>query len=782
MGVGPRFSIAGGAATVLLALGTGLLAAMFTLTDGFLFRGLPYPAPDRLIAVTLRDFARRNAGEPQHGRVESAATILTSPERIRGFGTYRRLGSLRLRGPSGSAVLEAAEGSANLLQTLLGSSPHLANLDSGDPSERPALLAAETARRFWGDARPPLPSRLELQSGGALRIVGLLPEGFLFPDSRWISRCEVLVLPPRESRSPFGGIDPIGSTIVVRLAPQVRVSQLQLDLSGAFQSRLSVGVRIERLDQLVNGAGRRLSVILMASALFVYLACAANAANLLLVRTTFRRREWLTRIALGAERRHLFRLLGWETARICAGAWIIGVALARAGFELCVAYIPMTLGYLGTPSFTLRAVLFASIALVVVGCLIQAVLWAGANRGLEECGTRAPGHAAPARLARLVAAGCQCAVGVLLISSAGLVVRSYSHLVGQETGLSGRALVATVSYPDDYAGLALRHDIDDVLGRVRQIVGIRAAGAAIGPMVDRYLIFGALMVRGLPLTVTPKQVTPGYFEAIDATPIAGRVFTGVRSDERAVVVSASLARQAWPDGNAVGQVVGLDGVSTVVGVVRDTLDVALDRSIMPTAYSLLRNPTGCYQGCNRVHYVMKVSEHTPQVETSVRRIVADVNRDAFVEDMSTIAERLAGSIQDRAFSVVLLGLFALTGLAVCIAGTMSVAVFLVRLRLRDLAIRTACGSSYASLLVAALGELAVASVAGVVAGAVGGWWCARLIRFLLFGIQPNDFVTLAAAFVVTSACALLAGVLPVRRLVVGSISQQLRSTETATMQ
>lgn len=224
-----------------------------------------------------------------------------------------------------------------------------------------------------------------------------------------------------------------------------------------------------------------------------------------------------------------------------------------------------------------------------------------------------------------------------------------------------------------------------------------------------------------------------------------------------------------------GQIVGVDGMSTVVGVVRDTLDVALDRPATPTVYSLLRNPTGCRRGCNRVHYVMKLSGHSPQLETGVRRIVAEVNRDAYVEEVSSVAERLAGSIQDRAFSVVLLSLFALTGLAVCIAGTMSVAVFLVRMRLQELAIRIACGAGYKELLTAALGELAVASSVGLVAGAAASWWAAQLFRFLLFGVHTNDASTLASALAVTGLCVVLAGLLPVRRLVFENVAGLLRS-------
>jgi ABC-type antimicrobial peptide transport system permease subunit len=210
-------------------------------------------------------------------------------------------------------------------------------------------------------------------------------------------------------------------------------------------------------------------------------------------------------------------------------------------------------------------------------------------------------------------------------------------------------------------------------------------------------------------------------------------------------------------------------------VVPDTLDVALDRAATPTVYSVLRNPTGCHQGCNRVHYVMKLSGHSLQLETSVRRIVAEVNRDTYVEAISSMAERLAGSIQERAFSVVLLCLFALSGLAVCVAGTMSVAVFLVRMRLEELAIRLACGAGYKELLTAALGELAVAGGVGVLAGAVGAWWGARLSRFLLFGVQPNDSATLAAALAVTGLCVLLAAILPVRRLVFENVAGLLRS-------
>ena len=203
-------------------------------------------------------------------------------------------------------------------------------------------------------------------------------------------------------------------------------------------------------------------------------------------------------------------------------------------------------------------------------------------------------------------------------------------------------------------------------------------------MVNRMIIFGSVIVRGQPVDVMVKPVTQGYFAAVGSTFTAGRAF---RADENAgIVVNETLARRCWPDHSAVGEPVGHESTRYVVGVVRDAFDYALDRPSQPTVYSLLLNPGGCTGNCNNVNYVVRTQSSLSEVATAIRLAVNGVNRDSVVLELNGLDERLAGSIKDRSFALLVLGLFAVAGIAICCAGVAGIVAFLVRRRTRKIAI------------------------------------------------------------------------------------------------
>jgi hypothetical protein len=373
---------------------------------------------------------------------------------------------------------------------------------------------------------------------------------------------------------------------------------------------------------------------------------------------------------------------------------------------------------------------------------------------------------------RFAMAASQSALAIILVVGAALLARSYVNLISQESGFSGQAVVATISYPDEDIGPSLQQDIDLTLARLRRIPGVQAVGATTGPMVNRMLLFGGVIVRGQVVDVMRKPVTEDYFAAVGSTFSAGRAF---RNGEReAIVVNETLARRCWPDRSAVGEPVGQESAFYVVGVIRDAFDFALDRPSQPTVYSLLQNPAGCIGNCNNVSYVVRSRSSSSELATAIRLAVTAVNRDSVVLELNGLDERLAGSVKERSFALLVVGLFAVAGIAICATGVAGIVAFLVRRRTRDIAICVALGARPKHVLQLVLSEVAAATAAGMVIGLLVGRWASRTLEHLLYGVRAGDWPTVACAAVVMLAIALVATVLPATRALRLSPTDALR--------
>jgi ABC-type antimicrobial peptide transport system permease subunit len=335
----------------------------------------------------------------------------------------------------------------------------------------------------------------------------------------------------------------------------------------------------------------------------------------------------------------------------------------------------------------------------------------------------------------------------------------------QDTGFSANVLVLTTSYPDECVGHTLEQRISATVRGLQLVPGVEAAGALIGQMLNRRLIFGGVTIRGEAVAATPKAVTPEYFVAAGTRLIAGRTLTAEDRNRSAIVINESLARRYWPDGLPVGKSVSLGGtsVSEVVGVVSDNLDVALDRRPVATVFSLLENPSGCTGDCNDVSYLVRGQRSPEELRALAVRTVERLNEDAVVTETGTVAERLGESVQDRAFAALVLVLFAGACAGVSVAGVVGIVAFVVTRRTHEIALRVAIGATPVRVLRLVLGEVVAAAAAGVVVGGVAAHWGSRALEHLLYQVKVGDWGTVFVASLAMMGATMAAAAVPVLR-------------------
>lgn len=308
------------------------------------------------------------------------------------------------------------------------------------------------------------------------------------------------------------------------------------------------------------------------------------------------------------------------------------------------------------------------------------------------------------------------------------------------------ATVVSVSYPPDRTRTGLASDLDATIQRLRGLPGVTVAGVAVGAMVDDLRTNSLMRVASRALLVERKFVSPEYFEATGITILDGRPLVGTDND--AVLVNESLAKRHWPVGTAIGQQIVLGSrPHTVIGVVRDTFDYALDAPPVPMLYSLLNDSVPPF----RINYVIRGTESNLPSAATLARHITVVNPDAIVIDVTPLTTRLASSVNNRTFATLVLVFFAAAGMGVCTAGLFALISFVVTVRTHELGIRIALGASPFTIRTLVAKEASTAAILGVISGLLTAWWLSQTLSGMVYGIQARDWPTLllAAALMVS---------------------------------
>jgi putative ABC transport system permease protein len=776
------------ATMAVLSTGVGLVGAMFALADPFLLRPLPYQQPDELIVITLQQDRASVAATWRSAADVAMPTLADWQARhdlFAAVGAWRVSRALRLTLPAGAVALRTAQVTAGFFDVLgIPGPPVGAWRPASDSGALPMVMTAEAlARVNPGDQRV-LGRAFARQDTGSVRLLAALPSSFVFPREARAVRIDALV--PADANQPLIERSRSGDgrsvaisqfTVLARLRPGVTTTSVRSALSATLGGTGIVTIDVRPLSTAMTGGVRPLALGALLAGVLILLVCAGNVANLLLARGGHRSAELATREALGASRADVMRLMLVELGLLTTGGIIGGLACAAMALSVAGVVMPADYTALGTPAVTLRVMMFTGAAgalVMLIGLVPGWTIWR--VRTIAGIGQTIAAEKRLVRAVRFAAAAGQSAMAMILLAGAALLLRSYVNLFTQDTGFSGDMLVVSASYPAGHDGALLQQDIDATVPALRRIPGVQTVAAAVGPMADGLRVRTVILVNGRGVPAALKFVSPAYFDAIGSVLRAGRLLTTQDKPGTALVVNESLAKQLSPDRSAVGILTSGERPAVIVGIVRDTFDVALDRTPEPTVFEVLENPwADCTGACNNVvHYVLRLSSHAGDVGAIAQREVTRVNADAILVGTSSMEERLAGSVKERAFATLILSLFAAASVTVCVAGLVGIVTFIVARRTREIAIRMVIGANAAHVLSLVLREALGAAATGIVVGLLIGGWLSRWLGSLLYGVQAGDRVTLVLTGLGMLAIVAIASAMPAVRALRRSPTDALR--------
>ncbi|HKE14950.1 MAG TPA: ABC transporter permease [Kofleriaceae bacterium] len=768
------------AAVVSLALGIGVCTAVFSAVDAVVLRPLPYPGADRI--VELREVAgdghRMRVAEANYqdvrartGVFDSVAEYAVAVETVTG-GTW----------PVRAVVVSATRDLFRVfrIHPIVGRT--LLPEESTAAAPPVALVSHDFWRRALG-ARPELGGvRVE---GESYAVVGVMPPGFDFP-----GRGDVWVA--RERLGGGGARTAHNWSVVGRLRDGVSLEQARADVSAVavrLKKELGEGTDaadmalIRLQDQIVGDAGRALWILLGAVGLLLLIAV-ANVANLMLAQAAARQKEIALRAALGATRPRLVRQFVTEALLLALLGAGLGVLLAVAGVDLLLGLDRAALPRAGEISIDLRALAFTaglSIAVAVALGLVTALRGSGVDlrASVAEAGGQRTAGAARARLRKgLVVA--QVALAFTLLTGAGLLARSFAGLIAVDPGFRGAGAVAidlsvtattTLTKTDPAAQERVRRLYVELMGRIRELPGVTAVGAANALPLGGDGANGTFLIdddRSRTGDAEYRVASPGYFQTMQIPLLRGRLFGpgDIASAPHVAVVSQSMARAIWPDGDAIGQRIqfgNMDGDSrllNVVGIVGDVRDSGLDAAFRPTVYaSTMQRPPP-----PTLSVVVRARADPLGLIPELRAVLQRLDPELPAE-IRTLEQIAASTLDGRRFSLVLLAVFAVVAFVLALTGIYGVTAYSVGQRTREIGIRVALGARPRAVLGMVVGEGAVMALGGVAVGAAAALALARLIASWLYGVGPGDPITFVVVGLALAGAAVAACWVPARRAV-----------------
>jgi predicted permease len=772
------------AALATLTLGIGASTAMFSVVQSVLLSPLPYPEPDRLVAVSS---------------VSSLGGGRVSPTGYADFDDWRRSSHSfdGLAAWDGATVVvdDAAGGSrattaayvSPALFDVLQVRPFLGRTFTPEEAARhePLAVISHSLWRQQFGANPDVTGRTFVVNGRPVQVIGVMPAGFSFPAKPvelWLAES----LMPR-----WDGIrnvrGPDTWRVVARLAPGVALDAARNELSGIAATlarnfpatNTGYGVRLVPLALQVTGPQLRLVLVTLVGAVTaVLLIACSNVANLLLARGAARQREFAVREALGASRRRLIGQLLLESSLLALIAAAAGAALAGALLQGLRTFGPADLPRFDEISLDGLALGFA-VCLALASAVASGLLPALRSTRLdlmEMLRGRGQSDGPAARRTRAALVVAEFALAIVLLAAAGLLGRSFVRLVAIDTGFqTERTLLVNMRFPPQRPVEQAEPFARQLLERVRALPGVRAAGITEGVLLDEpneQVISaegatpGQADANRLPLGV--DAITPDYFRAAGVVLRQGRFFTA-DDNERAqpvVIINETLARRLWPAGHAVGQRMRHGSPDsdnpwlTVVGVVADLRRQGPDRAPMAQTFRpLAQRPT---RGLNMV---VATEAEPGTLAASIRAVVVEMDRTVPIARITTLHAELDERLGARKFTLGLIGSFAIVAVILAGIGIFGLMNYTVARRTQEIGVRMALGARPADVLRMVLADGLKLAGGGIAAGLVLSAVLMPVMASLLFGVGLADPLTFGGAIILLTGLALAACYLPARRAV-----------------
>jgi putative ABC transport system permease protein len=778
------------------ALGIGANTAVFSVLNAVLLRPLPFHEPQNLVA--LGEFDLRVKADPGTG-IESISYLdyVDWRDQTKVFervAVYTNQSVSTLNDGNQATHVQGESVSADLFP-LLGIQPFLGRTflpNEDNPGSHVVILSYDLWQRQFAGDRGIIDKNVTLD-GKQFQVIGVMPPHFTYPlrftnpPELWISMSLLRDPPADGTASMAEQRDNDFFQCVARLKHGVTIQQAQANIDAItaawhqqYPAKLNAGAKI--IPEISAMVGNTHSALLMLCAMagcVLLLAC-VNVANLLLARSLSRNREISIRAALGAGRGHIIRQLLVESILLGAVGGFAGLLLAIWGIDSLKAFLP-SIPRMDEVSPDPRVLAFTALVSVGVG-IVAGLLpaWRASHPNLATSlneASRGSSEGGSGQRTRAALVVVEIVLALVLLASAGLLIESFVRLQKVPAGFNPtNVMTARIALPD--ASYPKPQDSADfykkLLERVSVLPGVRSAAAAWWiPLSGSEISFNFdVQERALPEGQQPvaelNVVTPEYFQTVSAPITLGRTFAD-RDDRNAppvAIVTESFAKQYFPGENPVGKRIipngsvdpGKPPVREIVGVVCDIHLISLRDAPKPQIYI----PHQQF-GIGSMSILVRTQISPESITASLRRTVADIDKDVPVYRTRTLADYLSGSIAQPRLNAMLVALFAAIALLLAAAGIFGVMSYSVTQRTQEIGIRIALGAQrYDVLRLIVLQGMRFVGV-GLVLGLVGVLVSSRLLQSFLFGIGATDVRTMFIVTLLLSAVALTACLVPARR-------------------
>ena len=775
----------GFAVIVILTLGLaiGVNSTIFSVVYGVLLRPLDYAEPDRLAGLwesnTVQGLDRSEV---------SAATYIDWRSRTRAF---ERIGIFRHRGftltSDGQAERVSSVEASPVLFQLLGVAPVVGRIftdeDERPGHERQVLLSyAAWMRRFGGD--PAAIGRVLHLDDATYTIVGVMPHDFRLPATdAEVEMWSPLTLDMRALMSrPHRMYEALG-----RLAPGVTLDQARQDMS-----LVAAGIAKENPDtqagwgvvvvpaheQVVGDVGETLWILFGAVVLVLLIAC-ANIANLLLMRSARASRDFAVRAAFGAGRWTLVRRSIVESALLTMGGSAVALVAAWWGIRAVRPLIPPNVPRAENIGLDPTVLAFTAVVTIAAGVLFGLVPAVRAMKPnvldvLQESSRGTTPSRAARRLSDLMVVA-EVALALMLLVSAGLLVRSFIRLTAIDPGYRTTGIVAThVVLPRTrYAPpAAKRQFIGDLVERVRKLSGVaRASAVSVLPMSPVGIEFDLpFTIDGLSATSPSERpraryraVMPEYFQTMEIQLRRGRVFDqfdGRENGPKVAIVNESVVRRYFGNADPIGKLVRMPmaGDLQIVGVVADIRHDGLEASAEAEVFvPYFQFPL------SEMQIVVATDREAGAIARMVKTEMAALDPMLPIAKVSAIEDLVSASIAQRRFNTILLVALAVSAALLAAVGVYGVVAYSVTRRTPEIGVRMALGSDAdRTFRLVVFGALKVVLI-GAVLGLGGAVMAGRSLQNLLFGVPPLDLLTFVASAIAIVAVGVGAATIPALR-------------------
>jgi predicted permease len=784
----PAFALT---ATLMLAVGIGGNTAVFSLVNAALLRPLPYPDSDRLVRV----WGARgpNADRGPVSPVDAGDWARGAPA-LEGIAVWTS-SSQPMTGAGDPTIVPVAFTTSALLP-LLRVTP-LMGSDFGPQHDAPGREnEILITRGFWHrvlGGNPAVIGSVVRLADVACTVIGVLPASFVSPGIRSSAEPQIwrpLVVDP-------GGRGAHFVAAVGRLRDGVSVSeaQAQLDLvtrrlEQQFPStNTGQSAHLQPLRAALAADARTPMLMLMTAVGIVLLIACANVANLLLSNVEVREREIALRGALGASRGRIVRQLATESLLLAAAATALGSALGVLALRLVPAWVSDQLPAAITATLDPRAlvvtVVFSFATVMVFGLMPALVASKFDVRG--ALASASAGGGVRRRPLQSVLVVAEAALALILLVSATMLVQSLTRLQRVDPGfttaetLTFRLSLPRARYPEAPRRIAFLESVEQKLQALPGVVS--AGGVNTSPLSGRYscdsfaLADRAAPPEGQEPCAEVKVASPGYFNAMGIPLIAGRhlAASDTSTTSQVAVISDSMARRYWPEGNPVGQRLKWGSLTsqtpwlTIVGVVGNVKHFGLGESAPDDVYMPLKQ-----RSLSAITFAARVNGRADALQDAVRTVVREADPGLPVAEVLTTRQLVSKSVALPAFRTSLLAAFAILALVLSVTGVYGLMAFHVAQRRREIGIRLALGAHPHDVQRQVIAHgMALAGV-GCLIGIAAAIPLMKLMRSLLFGVSATDPLAYVVATVLLGITALLASYIPARRVTAVSPVETIR--------